>query len=116
MLEFIEANLRARGQHLVFANMRGDSEGEIAERIFSQTDLGGLQGPTVSPIVTRDGSGGWWAINIVVSSDRLYNAIQQLRAVGGSGVIVTPIAYIFDERPVRYQKLLATLGKETATA
>jgi ATP phosphoribosyltransferase len=116
MLEFIEANLRARGQHLVFANMRGESEKEIAERIFSQTDLGGLQGPTVSPIVTRNGSGGWWAINIVVSSDRLYIAIQQLRAVGGSGVIVTPVAYIFEERPVRYQKLLAALGKEVASA
>jgi len=111
LLEFIEAQLRAHGQHMVFANMRGESEGEIAERVFSQTELGGLQGPTVSPIITRDGSGGWWAINIVVPSDRLYTAIQQLRAIGGSGVIVTPISYIFEERPQRYQRLLAALGR-----
>lgn len=116
LLEFIEAHLRARGQHLIFANMRGESEREVADRVFSQPTLGGLQGPTVSPIVTRDGSGGWWAINIVVASDQLYSAIQQLRAIGGSGVVATPITYIFEERPERYQRLLTALGKEPVSA
>lgn len=110
MLEFIEAHLRARGQHLVFANMRGETREEIAARVFQQTDLGGLQGPTISPIINRSLEGGWWAINIVVSSSRLYTAIRQIRAIGGSGVIVTPATYIFEERPVRYQRLLAALN------
>lgn len=116
MLEFIEAHLRAKGQHLVIANMRGDSIEAVADCVFSQPDLGGLQGPTVAPIVTRDGAGGWWAIQIVVSSETLYSAIQQIRAIGGSGVIVTPATYIFEERPIRYQRLLAALGKEVMTA
>lgn len=111
MLEFIEAHLRAKGQHLVIANMRGDSREEVATRVFSQPYLGGLQGPTVAPIVTREGAGGWWSISIVVSSENLYSAIQQIRAIGGSGVIVTPTMYIFEERPVRYQRLLESLGK-----
>jgi len=63
--------------------------------MFSQTNLGGLQGPTISPVITRDQAGGWWAVNIVVSARDLYRAVQQLRAIGGSGVVVTPATYIF---------------------
>ena len=113
LLEYIEADLRARGQYLVFANMRGNSRDEVAQRVFSQPGLGGLQGPTISPVVHRSGESGWWAINIVVSDTRLYEAIQQIRAIDGSGVIVTPATYIFEERPARYQQLLADLGDIT---
>jgi ATP phosphoribosyltransferase len=112
LLEYIEAHLRARGQHMVFANMRGESAEAVAEQIFEQTDLGGLQGPTISPVIARNPGGSrWWAINLVVPSARLYEAIRQLRAVGGSGVIVTPATYIFEERPARYHRLLETLGR-----
>lgn len=58
MLEFIEAHQRARGQYMIFANMRGRSAEAVAARVFSQTDLGGLQGPTVAPMITREGAGG----------------------------------------------------------
>lgn len=113
MLEFIEAHLRARGQYMIFANMRGTSMEDIAGRIFSQTDLGGLQGPTISPMITREGTGNWWAINIVSNARKLYDTIRQIRAIGGSGVVVTPVTYIFEEAPERYQRLLASLnGKE----
>lgn len=112
MLEFIEAHLRARGQYMIFANMRGDSLEQVATRLHSQPDLGGLQWPTIAPLATRPGDGQWWSINLVVSHARLYSAIQQVRAVGGSGVVVTPISYIFEERPQRCQQLYETLQLE----
>lgn len=112
MLEFIEAHLRARGQYMIFANMRGTSPEEIGARVFSQPDLGGLQGPTIAPMVTRQGTGHWWAINIVTTAHQLYDAIRQIRAIGGSGVVVTPVTYIFEEAPERYQRLLAALENE----
>ncbi len=112
MLELIEAYQRAQEQYMIFANMRGESPEAIAERIFSQANLGGLQGPTISPMVTREGRGNWWAINIVTSADRLYTTIRQLREIGGSGVVVTPITYIFEEAPERYQRLLSELESE----
>lgn len=110
LLEFIEAHLRAEGQYSVFANMRGDSAEDVAKRMFEQPGLGGLQGPTVSPIITRDADSGWWAINIIVSANQLYTAVEQIRSIDGSGVIVTPVRYIFEERPARYQRLLAELN------
>jgi ATP phosphoribosyltransferase len=112
MLEFIEAHLRAQGQYMIFANMRGESAEAVAEQIFSQPELGGLQGPTIAPMVTRDGGSNWWAINLVTSAAKLYATIRQVRAVGGSGVVVTPITYIFEEAPTRYQRLVSELESE----
>ncbi len=112
MLEFIEAHLRAQGQYMIFANMRGESAEAVAAQIFSQPDLGGLQGPTIAPMITREGAGNWWAINIVTSAAKLYSTIGQLRAIGGSGVVVTPITYIFEEAPTRYRRLLVELESE----
>ena len=109
MLEFIEAHLRARSQYMVFANIRGASAQEIRRRVFSQPDVGGLQGPTLAPMITREDTGQWWAINIVAASHKLYDVIQQIREIGGSGVVVTPVTYIFEEAPERYQRLLAAL-------
>jgi ATP phosphoribosyltransferase len=116
MLEFIEAHLRARGQYMIFANVRGESMDEVAARVFAQPDLGGLQGPTISPMITRQGANQWWAINIVAASHHLYNVIQQIRAIGGSGVVVTPVTYIFEEAPERYQRLLAALDAKAEGA
>lgn len=112
MLELIEGYLRAQGQYMIFANMRGASAEAVAADIFSQPGLGGLQGPTISPMITREGAGRWWAINIVASAANLYSTIRQLRAIGGSGVVVTPITYIFEEAPERYRRLLAELKTE----
>jgi ATP phosphoribosyltransferase len=112
LMEFIEAHLRAQGQYLVFANMRGESEEDVAQRVFSRPGLGGLQGPTISPILSRDEACCWWAINIIVPANQLYAAVEEIRGIGGSGVIVTPVRYIFEERPARYQRLLDKLNRK----
>jgi ATP phosphoribosyltransferase len=112
LLEYIEAYSRARGSFLITANMRGASAEEIATRMFAQTSLGGLQGPTVAPVVAREHlrlEANWYAINIIVRQEKLFEAVGQLRAIGGSGVVVVPCAYIFEEEPVRYRAMLNAL-------
>jgi ATP phosphoribosyltransferase len=112
LLEFIEAHLRSEDAYLVFANMRGKSQQEIASKIFAQTDLGGLQGPTVCEVFTRgSGSQGWFAVNIVVRREKIMQAVQELRSIGGSGVVVSPVTYIFEEEPERFARLREELGK-----
>jgi len=110
LLEYIEAHLRAQENLLIIANMRGESPEAIAERIFGRATIGGLQGPTISPIYVRDG-GSWYSVSIVVRRDQLPNAIADLRAIGGSGIIVTPMTYIFEEEPPRYKAMLEAIGK-----
>ncbi|MFZ0545712.1 MAG: ATP phosphoribosyltransferase [Candidatus Promineifilaceae bacterium] len=108
LLEFIIAYLRAAENVAIFANVRGSDPQRIADQIFGRQVIGGLQGPTISPVITRDG-GQWHAINIIVRKDQLAAAIQELREIGGSGVIVTPVSFIFEEEPPAYRQMLQAL-------
>jgi len=110
LLEFIEAYLRAMEHVMITANMRGQSPEVITQRMFAQETLGGLQGPTLSPVIVQDGNRNWYAVQIVVRRDRLFRAITELRAIGGSGVIVTPVTYIFEEEPARYKAMMEALS------
>jgi ATP phosphoribosyltransferase len=111
MLERFEAHLRATEHYTVIANMRGSSPEEIAQEVFSQSELGGLQGPTISRVYLREATRtNWYAISIVVRKEKLHQAIAQLRQIGGSGVLVLPTVYIFEEEPLRWRKLLEDLN------
>jgi ATP phosphoribosyltransferase len=116
LLEYIEAHLRAKESHIVTANIRGESPEAIAAAMFDQPHIGGLQGPTIARVVGREGLDNglnWYAINIVVNKRDLFAAIRELRAIGGSGVIVAPCTYIFEEEPVRYKAMLENVMRET---
>ncbi|XP_057543156.1 ATP phosphoribosyltransferase 1, chloroplastic-like [Amaranthus tricolor] len=113
ILERFEAHLKALGQFTVTANMRGKSAEDVAERILSQSSLSGLQGPTISPVFCkRNGavSADYYAIVICVPKKALYTSVKQLRAIGGSGVLTSPLTYIFDEETPRWRELLSKLG------
>ena len=110
LLESIEAYLRAKDNLSIFANIRGESPEAIAARMFAQQTIGGLNGPTISRIVVRDGDPNWYDVHIIVHRSELFAAVSELRAIGGSGVVVTPVTYIFEEEPPRYRAMLAALA------
>jgi len=111
LLEFIVAHLRATVNVAIFANIRGASPRRIAEQMFAKSVIGGLQGPTISPVITRQNE-DWYAVHIIVPRDLLAQAIAELRDIGGSGVVVTPVTYIFEEEPPAYQAMIAALEDE----
>lgn len=113
LLEFMEAQLRAAQQLLLTANMRGDSPEGVAARMFAEPSLGGLQGPTVGKVYVREEGQQWFSVQIVVAKSELLETVNAVRRAGGSGVIVTPVNFIFEEVPPRYATLLKTL-EETA--
>jgi len=109
LLEYFSAHLRASKAVSVFVNMRGDSPESIAEKMFTKNVIGGLQGPTFSHIITRQGE-RWYAAHLVVRKDQLAQAIAELRSIGGSGVVVAPVTFIFEEEPAEYRAMLEALG------
>jgi len=114
MLERFEAHLRATEHYTIIANIRGSSPEEVARKLFAQPNLGGLQGPTISRVYLRDAADTeWYGITIVVRKEGLYGAVEQLRAIGGSGVLVMPVTYIFEEEPPRWRELRRKLGLDT---
>ncbi len=111
LLEFTEAHLRAQEHVMVVANIRGASVEDVAAAMFDTIVLGGLQGPTLSPVVVRKGEKNLYAAQIVVRRDQLIKAIAELRTIGGSGVVVTPVTYIFEEEPVRIKAMLDAVNR-----
>jgi ATP phosphoribosyltransferase len=109
LLEYFDAHLRANENMAIFANMRGSSPEEIARLIFGQPTIAGLQGPTISKVYVREETSHWYAVNIIVPRARLFTAVSELRSIGGSGVVVMPVSYIFEEEPPRYTAMLQAL-------
>ena len=109
LLEFIVAYLRAENNVAVFANIRGDSPEAVAELILGKNVIRGLQGPTISRVITHQGE-NWFAVNLIIKKTELAEAISELRSIGGSGVVVTPVNFIFEEEPEAYKRLLSELA------
>jgi ATP phosphoribosyltransferase len=109
ILELIEARRRAAGFLRITANICGESEEQVAAQIWARPELAGLAGPTVSRVYGQ-GPDRWYAVAIVVRDDVLLDAVEHLRAVGGSGVTVLPATYVFENRSLHFERLLEALG------
>ena len=108
LLEVLSAYLRAEEKLAIFANIRGASPEDVAEKIFSQAAIGGLQGPTISQVITRERE-NWYAVHLIVDKSALHEAISEIRSIGGSGVVVSDVNYIFEEEPEELSAMLKAL-------
>ncbi|GIW10116.1 MAG: hypothetical protein KatS3mg061_1173 [Dehalococcoidia bacterium] len=61
LLELIEARMRGANYLRITANIRGESEQEVASQIWARPELAGLAGPTVSRVYGQ-GTTGWYAV------------------------------------------------------
>ena len=112
VLELAEAYLRAEKYCTVVANIREESPEAVSHKMFSEINLGGLQGPTISRVITPGDGDNMCSVEVVVLKDKLVEVIHALRSIGGSGVVVTPVSYVFEEEPERYEALLEKLGRK----
>lgn len=117
LIERFEAHLKAGKFYSVLANMRGNSAEEVAQKLLDQPGLSGLQGPTISTVYNKTEDGtigpcGYFDCTICIPKKQIYAAVKGFRQAGGSGVVVSPITYIFEEEPARWRKLLDTLELE----
>ncbi len=116
ILELIESRLRAQDFFSVTANLRGESELEVARALLAAPATRGMRGPTVSRVFTAselDGAAGgahWFAATIIVGANTLQAAIDHLRAVGGSGMSVVPVRYLFDAHSHAFEGAMKVLG------
>ncbi len=109
MLELIEARRRARGFAQVIANVPGRSAEHVGSAILASPEIAGLQGPTIAPVYSRSSDTDWYSVSIVVSSERTLQAVDRLRAIGSTGIVVLPLQYVFADRSEAFSGLEARL-------
>ena len=106
LLERIEAHIHGEDQYNLIANIRGASPGEVARKLAKGTVLRGMDGPTISMVIPpQDAEEGMYAIGIVIPKRILYRAVQELRSIGGSGVCVLPVTYVFELESQRWKRV-----------
>lgn len=114
IIERLEARIRADQHFTITANIRGSSEENVADKVLNLPALTGLQGPTISRVYpnyeSSNGEMNWYSVSVCVTKQQMYPGIKQLREIGGSGVLVSPLTYIFDEEPTRWMNLAYTMG------
>ncbi len=77
----IKSVLTARNNKYLLMNAPNDSIHRIIEI------LPGMKSPTVMPLATE----GWSSIHTVISEDRFWDIIDQLKDVGAQGILIVPI-------------------------
>jgi ATP phosphoribosyltransferase len=120
VLELIEARRRARGFAQVIANVPGTSVADVGQRIVAVPELAGMQGPTIAPVFAKTqlsgaaGSSSWFSVSMVVHSDRTLHAVEHLRSLGSTGIVVSQLHYVFGDRSDSYSRLLEQLESGAA--
>lgn len=113
ILELVEARLRAQRFYSITANLEAAAEDEVAAALVKSPATRGRRGPTIARVYSNEPSASaeaWFAATVIVEGGELQDAIDHLRSVGGSGISVLPVRYLFDERSDRYDAMLAALG------
>ena len=54
--------------------------------------VGGMKSPTVTPLVDA----AWCAVQTVVREERFWDVLEQLKALGAQGILVTAIEKMAD--------------------
>jgi ATP phosphoribosyltransferase len=110
-LEHIDGAINGRNYYQIIANVKGDNAQDVAHKVSLNPLTQGLQGPTIAPTYSSgDSEATWYTVTIIVTSKALLEAVQHLRQIGGTHIIVTPIRYIFMEASESYNRLLEQLG------
>ena len=108
VVERVEGHLEARHFFSITGNVRGASADHVARAVLERSELAGLKGPTVAQVYTPEGE-DWYAVTVVVPQASLQEALDHLRAIGGTGISVVRPNYVYPGASPVYGRLLQTL-------
>jgi len=111
LLEYIDAAVYGGQYYQITVNIQGADGEAVAREVASNPLTGGLLGPTVAPIYGTDRSqnGQWFTVTITIGSRDLLEAVEYLRRIGSTQVVVVPVRYVFLEESPTYARFLSTL-------
>jgi len=104
LTEMLEAHLRAEPFYRLTANVQGASEHEVSATILARPQLAGLQGPTIARVYNVDAQ-DWYSVSLLVTKDRLLEAVDHLRDSGAVDIAASQLSYLFDGRSQAFEEL-----------
>lgn len=103
IIDRIEAYLNAEKYYLITANIiiEGKTELDLKKHLVagispSQIELLGQKGPTIAKVMNLADNNTTWSISIQVKSEDLEKVIFILKKKSGQNILVSPLAFIYD--------------------
>lgn len=109
MLEHIDSALQGKRYSQLTVNIQGDNAEDVAAKVVDNPVTQGLLGPTIAPIYSVNGGGQWYTVTVTINTRKLLEAVEYLRSVGGSQIVVMPVNYVFMPESSTYRTLLERL-------
>lgn len=109
LLERIEARLASRNYRRVTANVRGESEEQVAELVLAVPELAGMTGPTVSRVYSADAD-NWYAVQVLARKEDIVRVVDHLRGLGGHGAAVTDLEFLYQAKCELFTNLVDNLN------
>lgn len=111
LLEYMDAALQGNLYEQITVNISGTNPEEVAAKVAANPTTRGLLGPTISPIYSAnsDSDAWWYTVTITIETGALLRAVEYLRAIGGTQVIVSPVRFVFMKKSDTFADLCQKL-------
>lgn len=112
MLENIDAALQGKQYAQLTVNIRGDNAQEVGQKVVNNPLTAGLLGPTIAPIYSPHGNSHdekWFTATITLRKKNILSAVNYLREIGGTQIVIQAVNYVFMEESPTYKDLLHRL-------
>ena len=111
LLEYFDAALQGKRYRQLTVNICGESAEQVAQKVAANSLTRGLQGPTIAPIHGVSGDGKqWYTVTINILSKDVLLAVNYLREIGSSQVVVSPVNFVFQTESPNFARLKQSLG------
>mgnify|MGYP001182451619 FL=1 len=99
-VKIVRAHLDSKEFFSVTANIQGTSVDAVADLFSEFESLSGLNGATVSPVLSNS-EVDYFASTVVVARNTLMQAVSDLESIGAKSVTVSQLNYVFQSSEMR---------------
>lgn len=110
ILEYFDAALEAKRYRQITVNIKGESAESVGLTLAQNPITRGLQGPTIAPIYGTES--GWYTVTLNILAKDVLAAVNYLRSVGSSQVIVSPVNFVFQSESSHFARLKRLLANQ----
>jgi len=112
LLEYFDAALQGKRYRQLTVNICGVSAEQVARQVAANSLTQGLQGPTIAPIYDGNSDGKqWYTVTINILAKDVLLAVNYLREIGSSQVVVSPVNFVFQSESPNFARLKQFLNK-----
>ena len=114
LLEHIDSALYGKQYSQLTVNIPGEDAEAVGRRVIGNPVTTGLLGPTIAPVYSpndNDDRRQWFSITITIRTKNMLEAVEYLRAIGSTQIVVVPVNNVFLKDSPTFARLIGQLSQ-----